>query len=409
MRIASWTVFALLVGLFVGCSSAPGPRQQSGVLDTPEHHVAKGLNQLDANRWREAGRSFDLALQLQKDHPEALSGKALVVAHDASEPGRSAERQQDLREQARELQEQAQEQAELPKTALRVWVNQIWLEALLQEDDWLPEAKQAYAQTQEILLENPNLRSLQAEPHYRMALAAQTALEFGQASEQFRKVLSLNLGYTREADQALARLNDIVRAQPGSRHGKAVALAEQLSRADLAALLVEEFRLGELYERSQVARTPSYSGPKQQDASGSQLNLNAPASDLSGHPLQADVEEVLTLGVRGLEVNPQKLFLPDDAITRAEFALVLEDILIKVLQDRSLSARFVGSASPWNDVRSDAYYYNAARTVVDRGLLTPQNALRGTFGPEASVTGAEALLGLRKLKDELNGYVRSRS
>ncbi len=408
MRIASWTVVALLVGLLVGCSSTPGPRQQSGVLDTPEHHATKGLNQLEANRWREAGRSFDLALQLQDDHPEALSGKALVVAHEATEPGRPAERQQALREQARELQEQAQAGARQPKASLRVWINRIWLEQLLQEEDWFPEAEQAFAQTQELLLDHPNLRNLQAEPHYRLALAAQTALEFGKASDQFRQVLSLNLGYTREADQALARLNDIVRAQPGSRQGKAVALAEQLSRADLAALLVEEFRLGELYERSQVPTPPGYNGPSQQE-SGSQLNLNAPASDLSGHPLQGDVEEVLALGVRGLEVNPQKLFLPDDAVTRAEFALVLEDILIKVLQDRALAARFVGSPSPWADVRSDAYYYNAARTVVDRGLLAPQNALRGEFGPEASVTGAEALLGLRKLKDELNRYVRSRS
>jgi hypothetical protein len=93
-------------------------------------------------------------------------------------------------------------------------------------------------------------------------------------------------------------------------------------------------------------------------------------------------------------------------VTRAEYSLALEDILIKVLQDNRLASRFVGTPSPWSDVRTDAYYYNAARTVVDRDLLGLKNGVRGEFAPNAPISGAEALLGLRKLKDELNSYVR---
>jgi hypothetical protein len=111
--------------------------------------------------------------------------------------------------------------------------------------------------------------------------------------------------------------------------------------------------------------------------------------------------------VRGLETNPQKLFFPDRPVTRAEYALMLEDILIKVMQDQTLATRFIGEKSPWSDVRADAYYYNAARTLTSRNILSVRNRIRGEFGPEDSISGADALLSLRMLKDELKGYVRT--
>ena len=115
---------------------------------------------------------------------------------------------------------------------------------------------------------------------------------------------------------------------------------------------------------------------------------------------------MLQLKVRGLEANPQHLFFPNRRITRAEYALMLEDILIKVTQDKGLSTKFLGDRSPWSDVRSDAYYYNAARTLTSRGILEVRNAVRGEFGPDDPVHGSDVLLSLRLLKDELKSYVR---
>ena len=107
-----------------------------------------------------------------------------------------------------------------------------------------------------------------------------------------------------------------------------------------------------------------------------------------------------------MEANPQHLFFPNRRITRAEYALMLEDILIKVTQDKGLSTKFLGDRSPWSDVRSDAYYYNAARTLTSRGILEVRNAVRGEFGPDDPVHGSDVLLSLRLLKDELKSYVR---
>ena len=82
-------------------------------------------------------------------------------------------------------------------------------------------------------------------------------------------------------------------------------------------------------------------------------------------------------------------------------------ILIKVTQDQRLSTRFLGEKTPWIDVRNDAYYYNAARTVTSRGILEVRNSIRGEFGPEDPVHGADVLLSLRLLRDELKSYVRN--
>ena len=77
----------------------------------------------------------------------------------------------------------------------------------------------------------------------------QESLEFNPAANQFRRVLDLNLTRVREADKALEQLHRVTRARPGTRHGRTVALAQQITRADLAALLIEEFQLAELYAR----------------------------------------------------------------------------------------------------------------------------------------------------------------
>lgn len=407
MRTGFWIVCGVWLVLVSGCSSSPEPRKPAGVLDNPEHHVTKGLTYLEEQRWRDAEQSFDRALELDAEYPEALSGKALALAYTSREDGRTAERQRSLEEQAVELQDQSESLAkdsEKPKARFRVGINRIRLEGVLQTGDWVEEAESQFRELQALRRESPGLARLQSEAHYRLAGVYQQALGFDQAGAQFREVLALGLDFTREADLALARLNDVARARPGSRHGKSVALADSITRADLAALLVEEFALADLYARGKVAQRPAYRKPEA-EPSGSQM-ISGPASDLSEHPLRADVEEVLALGVRGLEVNPQKLFLPDETVTRAEYSLALEDILIKVLQDNRLASRFVGTPSPWSDVRTDAYYYNAARTVVDRDLLGLKNGVRGEFAPNAPISGAEALLGLRKLKDELNSYVR---
>jgi hypothetical protein len=71
-----------------------------------------------------------------------------------------------------------------------------------------------------------------------------------------------------------------------------------------------------------------------------------------------------------------------------------------------LATRFMNESSPFPDVNQNIYYYNAVRTVINRGLMSVNNKVTGEFEPMASVSGTEALLAIRTLKEILEGYLR---
>jgi hypothetical protein len=109
---------------------------------------------------------------------------------------------------------------------------------------------------------------------------------------------------------------------------------------------------------------------------------------------------ILKLQVRGLEAGPNHTFEPDKLITKGEFAVMLEDILIKVSGDEKLATKFLGAPSPFPDIRNDQYFFSAAMTVTSRNFLEADKAT-GEFNPGAPVSGADALLSIREFKNQL--------
>ena len=100
----SYLFFTLLAFLiFSGCGKSPEPRKRQGTLDTPAHHALRGQDLLKQKRWNAAEKQFDSALELNPEFAPALSGKALVKAHQSSQPGRKAERVETLREESQDL------------------------------------------------------------------------------------------------------------------------------------------------------------------------------------------------------------------------------------------------------------------------------------------------------------------
>ena len=60
---------------------------------------------------------------------------------------------------------------------------------------------------------------------------------------------------------------------------------------------------------------------------------------------------------------------------------------------------FVGNTSPFPDVPSDHYAFNSVLVCTTRNLLAAD--LDGAFRPDDLVSGAECLLTLRQLKEEI--------
>ena len=79
----------------------------------------------------------------------------------------------------------------------------------------------------------------------------------------------------------------------------------------------------------------------------------------------------------------------------------MEDVLVRAKEEPKLKSAFVGNASPFPDVSNGHYAFNAMILCTTRDLLAAD--LDGAFRPAAPVTGAEALLALRKLREDIKG------
>jgi hypothetical protein len=219
----------------------------------------------------------------------------------------------------------------------------------------------------------------------------------------YRTVLDMDREYTAEANGAWELFQKIERAQPQTSQGKRIALVEAITRADVAALFVEELKLEEVYEKLSIKTFDTeFKSPK----SGLEMQTETvvemePATDINDHVLRHDIKTVIRISVRGLEPFPNHTFRPDEKITRAGYAMMLEDILIKATGNDQLATTFIGSASPYPDLRSDLPYFNAVMVCTTRDLMTVADKRTGEFRPMGTVSGADALLAIRELKEQL--------
>jgi hypothetical protein len=83
---------------------------------------------------------------------------------------------------------------------------------------------------------------------------------------------------------------------------------------------------------------------------------------------------------------------------------MVEDVLIKVSGDKKLATKYIGTTSPFPDLRGDLPYFNAVMVVTTRGIMETKDLTTGEFAPLDPVSGADVLLVIRKLKDELRFF-----
>jgi len=377
-----------LVGVAVMVSScAAPPRKPEAALDTPEHHVFTGNKLMDKGDYIGAQREFVLTMQLDKKYSPAYVGLGLVFAY-----------QKDF-EKAHENMKQAKSLAEKKEDRVNASVGMIRLYSMERKEKWLNKAEEEFEDAVKI---DPK----SSAAFFYMGKAYKYGYNFDKAGEMFKKVLDLNDQYLIEADNEWKLVQKIQRAAPGSLIGKKIALIDEITRADVAALFIQELLLEKLYEK----RTPkqfdtTYQAPTStQKFEADKIVKAEAATDIQSHVLRVDIETVLRLGVRGLEPSPDHKFFPDQKINRAAYAMMIEDILIKVSGDEKLATKFIGSQSPFPDLRNDLPYFNAVMVVTSRGVMEAKDLTTGEFAPTGTVSGADALLIIRKLKDELRFF-----
>ena len=371
----------MVVGFFI-VSCGPEAVKPVSEMDTPEHHFYTGMKFLDQGKYIDAKGEFDRAIALDPKYSRAYGGDGLVAAY-----------QGDFKA-AGDFMKQAWRYAKRDDEKVFVHVSRIRFYTLSKlEKDWIKDARGEFEKAVE-------LDSKSSGAYYFMGIAYKTALDFSNAGQMFRQVIDMNGDYVKEADAEWNLTQKIQRAMPGTVTGKRIAILERINRGDAAALFMEELKIDVLY-RKRTLKTFDTSFQEPEKAKAKASGSAVTATDIASYPLKADIEGVLRLGVRGLEDYPDGSFHPADMVDRATYAMMIEDILIKVSGDNGLATKFIGTASPFPDLRSDLPYFNAVMVVTSRGIMEAKDLSSGEFAPLDPVPGVDALLIIRKLKEEL--------
>jgi len=380
------TVFCILFAFGVMITScAKPPRKPEAALDTPEHHVFSGNKLLEKGDYAGAQREFVLAMQLDKKYSPAYVGLGLAFGY------------QNAFETAYENMKKAKSLAEKPDEKVTAHVGMIRLYSMERKEKWLDKAEDEFKDAIKL---NPK----SSAAYFYMGKAYKFAFNFGKAGEMFKKVLDINDKYLVEADNEWKVVQKIQRGAPGSLIGKKIALIEEITRGDVAALFVQELLLEKLYEKRTPKRFDTSFQAPEKKFEADRIVKAEPATDIQAHVLRTDIETIIRMGVRGLEPSPDHKFFPNEKITRAAYALMIEDILIKVSGDEKLATKFIGSKSPFPDLRNDLPYFNAVMVMTSRGVMEAKDLSTGEFAPMGTVSGADSLLIIRKLKDELRFF-----
>ncbi len=400
---------------FLITSCGPKTRVAVNQLDTPGHHTFTGLKLLEQQKYPDAQREFKMAIQLNNNYSKAYTGLALVNIFT------------DKLDAAADNLTLASKYAASDEEKLFADVSRIRYYGISKYDPkWLEMAKSQFDEAVKI---DPKC----SPAYYYMGMAYKDALEFDPAGQMFAKVIQLKTDHIADADNQLNFLQRVQKAKPATQAGKKIALVDQITRADAAALFMEELKIKDLYNKlaPKAPETPVKESPKDsietKDAGKVSTDTNnaekiqadvkpieknstetlAPApvkvtaKDIADHPWKADIEGVLETGIRGLENDPKGNFNPGEVLSRGEFAIMLEDILIKLTGEKDLAGRYVNSKSLFPDVPADMPYFNAIISVTSRGVMEAKNAKTGEFAPLKPLSGVEAFLIIRKLKEKL--------
>jgi hypothetical protein len=380
-NIKRLAVLMLVIVALVAVGCGPKAAPSTSVLDTPEYHYQQGLKFLDKNQMDDAMKEFQRAVDLDPKSPLGYIGKGLTFGKkgDFKAAFENMEKAKDLETKGIESR-----------------IGMIRLHSLQRGKNFSKECEGEFKAANE---KEPN----NARLHYFMGMAYKSALDFDKAAGMFRTVLDLNKDFTGEANAEWSVIQKIQRAAPGTEIGKKIALIDKIDRADVSALFDQELNLEKLFtKRGTKNYDTSFKAPTESSTQFSPettVKMDA-ATDIKDHWLRPSIETILKLQVRGLEAGPNHKFDPDKDITKGEFSVMLEDILIKVSGDEKLATKYLGATSPFPDIRNDQYFFSAAMTVTTRNFLEADKAT-GEFKPGDSVSGADALLSIREFKNQL--------
>ena len=226
-RIA-WLAGTLSMLVAFGCASTAKSVRAVSQMDLPEHHYFTGMNFFEKGEPDKALVEFIRAKDLDPEYAPARVGIGLVLA----QKGKFDDAFSSMKK-AKKLSSSEKDKVIYHTGMIRVYT--MW-----QGKNWLEKAEDQFQDAKDLQKDNP-------APYYYMALAYKTAQEYERASMDFRRVIDLNKGYVEQADNEWKDVQRVLRAIPGTKVGRDIAKLDKITRADVAALFIEELKIEKLF------------------------------------------------------------------------------------------------------------------------------------------------------------------
>jgi tetratricopeptide (TPR) repeat protein len=370
------TLFLMVLFIFSGCG--PKPIEKESILDTPDNHYRQGHRALDRGDLEAAAEEFDRATALDPDYAGGYVGLGLVEAE-----------KEDYKDALDLVDKGIGKDKEFIDGYIakgRILVKQ------RAGDKWLDNAVKQYEKA--LKIDENNEKAL-----FYLGEAYKNAYDFDTAADYFKDVISIKGDFAAQANSEWELMQKIQRAAPGTRIGKKIALIPEIDRADLAVLFIEELKLLEVLQKKQPKTYDTrFRPPKDPTKMEEQEQEQKLATDIENHWAKNYIEDIIKAEAMG--VFPDRTFRPDEKITRANYAMFLQNILIAVTGDQKLATKYIGTPSRFPDINPTHYAYNAICLSVDRGIMQADK-MDGSFGLNKTVSGADALLIIRDLQNAL--------
>lgn len=386
----------LLVFVFVAAGCSKPEIRCASPEDNPSHHYSVGMDLLEQGDIPGASEKFARAVWCDKYFAPGYAGAAITEAAHAAPMAPGPERD-DMVDRAFGDLKRAYRRSDSKEDMFAYYLADMRVDTTLKPKNWLRDSETDYRKVMKLKVDEKALLYYDGREaaSYFMGLAYLEAGEFSMARERFAYALAYRKEgkWNEKADLAWKKTDKIVRALAGTTLGdigKEIAVKDSVSRGDMAALLVDELKIDKLF----AGRIPVRSEIEK-------LKADVP-TDVEGSPFRHEIQVLMKWGIRGLEPEGG-LFSPEKPVARKDFAFTLEDVLIKLTGDESMSSAYFGhQRSPFPDVKPSSAWYNAIMNVTTRNVM--ETELSGEFRPDDAVDGAEAILAIRVLKQRLNIY-----
>ena len=339
------------------------------IADNVQQHILSGLTSLENNSVEQAKRSFEMAERLNHNSSSVYSSLALVSTN-----------KEEFLEKSEDFMDTQLDKYRYLMAKIRLTTNEEQLKGLYSE---LEDVKVKFLPYYH---DNGSIDYFVGKQLFNIDNFKEANIYFEHLFQNYE-----NSKFKNKARELFELSHQRLRANDLSKFSvtmNKIATKKEIKRADVAVILVDELHLDKLLNGFFKARKKDF-------------DRETPR-DILSHPNKKELSIINKYALRGLEpiIEDRELkFAPNRFMTRGDFALILEDIISKLKNDSQMKKRYFGMKSPFVDVKSSEFRFNAILNCVTMGFLKSNKYQE--FRVNDTLTGAELIEAIAKIKEEI--------